>query len=42
MIEVKSDTKKEADEYFYPDQFGLSSNALFIKNRGNGTLINDD
>ena len=41
-IEVKGDDKKEANEMFYLDQFGLSSNALFTKNRGLGTILNDD
>jgi hypothetical protein len=41
-IEVKGDSKKEADETFYLDLFGLSSNALFTKNRGMGTIVNDD
>jgi hypothetical protein len=41
-IEVKGDNKKEADETFYLDLFGLSSNALFTKNRGLGTILNDD
>jgi hypothetical protein len=41
-IEVKGDTKKEANETFYLDLFGLSSNALFTKNRGIGTILNDD
>ena len=41
-IEVKGDSKKEADETFYFDLFGLSSNALFTKNRGLGTILNDD
>jgi hypothetical protein len=41
-IEVKGDSKKEADETFYLDLFGLSSNALFTKNRGVGTVLNDD
>jgi len=41
-IEVKGDTKKEADETFYVDLFGLSSNALFTKSRGFGTILNDD
>jgi probable HAF family extracellular repeat protein len=41
-IEVKGDSKKEADETFYLDLFGLSSNALFTKNRGLGTILNDD
>ena len=41
-IEVKGDNKKEADETFYLDLFGNSSNALFTKNRGLGTILNDD
>lgn len=41
-IEVKGDSKKEATETFYLDLFGLSSNALFTKNRGIGTILNDD
>jgi hypothetical protein len=41
-IEVKGDSKKEANETFYLDLFGLSSNALFAKYRGIGTLLNDD
>jgi hypothetical protein len=41
-ITVKGDSKKEANETFYLDLFGLSSNALFTKNRGIGTILNDD
>jgi probable HAF family extracellular repeat protein len=41
-IEVKGDSKREANETFYLDLFGLSSNALFTKNRGIGTILNDD
>jgi probable HAF family extracellular repeat protein len=41
-IEVKGDSKKEASETFYLDLFDLSSNALFTKNRGTGTIVNDD
>jgi hypothetical protein len=41
-IEVKGDSKKEANETFYLDLFGLSINALFTKNRGLGTILNDD
>jgi hypothetical protein len=41
-IEVKGDSKTEANETFYLDLFGLSSNALFTKNRGIGTILNDD
>jgi hypothetical protein len=41
-IEVAGDNKKEADEYFYLDLFGNSSNSLFTKKRGIGTILNDD
>ena len=41
-IVVNCDSRKQADETFYPDLFGLSSNALFTKNRGLGTILNDD
>ena len=43
-IEVKGDSKKEADEYFYLDLFGNSSNSLFTNTptRGIGTILNDD
>jgi len=41
-IEVKGDTKREANETFYLDLVGLSSNALFTKNRGLATILNDD
>jgi hypothetical protein len=41
-IEVKGDNKPEANETFYLDLFGLSSNALFARSRGVGTILNDD
>jgi hypothetical protein len=41
-IEVKGDNKKEADEYFYLDLFGNSSNSLFTKSRGVAMILNDD
>jgi hypothetical protein len=41
-IEVKGDSKKEANETFYLDLFGNNSNSLFTKNRGLGTILNDD
>ena len=42
-IEVKGDSKKEADETFYLDLFGLSPDASgFTKSRGVGTILNDD
>jgi hypothetical protein len=40
-IEVKGDSKKEADETFYLDLFG-NSNSLFTGNRGIGWILNDD
>jgi hypothetical protein len=39
---VKGDSKKEADETFYLDLFGNGSNSLFTKDRGLGTILNDD
>lgn len=41
-IEVKGDNKKESDETFFLDLFGNSSNSLFSKSRGTGTILNDD
>ena len=41
-IEVKGDSKREANETFYLDLFGNSSNSLFTKSRGIGTILNDD
>jgi hypothetical protein len=41
-IEVKGDSKQEANETFYLGLFGLSGNALFTKKRGTGTVRNDD
>jgi Calx-beta domain/FG-GAP-like repeat len=41
-IEVNGDSNKEANETFYLDLFGNSSNSLFTKNRGIGTILNDD
>jgi len=41
-IEVKGDNKREASETFYLDLFGNSSNSLFTKYRGLGTILNDD
>ncbi len=41
-IAVKGDSKKESNETFYLDLSGLSSNGLFTKNRGVGTILNDD
>ena len=41
-IVVNGDSKKEADETFYLELFGNSSNSLFTKRRGIGTILNDD
>src|SRR5262249_12309624 len=41
-IEVKGDSKRESNEYFYLDLFGNSSNSMFTKRRGIGTILNDD
>lgn len=41
-IEVKGDNRREANEYFYLDLSGNSSNSLFTKKRGIGTILNDD
>jgi hypothetical protein len=41
-VEVKGDSKKEADEYFYLDLFGNSSNSLVTRSRATGWILNDD
>jgi hypothetical protein len=41
-ITVKGDNKREANESFYLDLTGLSSNGIFTKSRGVGTIVNDD
>jgi Calx-beta domain len=41
-IEVKGDSKKESNESFYLDLFGNTGTSLFTKNRGLGTILNDD
>jgi chitinase len=41
-IKVKGDQKKEADETFFVDLFGSSSNSLLLNSRGIGTILNDD
>jgi hypothetical protein len=41
-IVVNGDGKKEANEYFFLDLFGNSTNSLFTKSRGVGTILNDD
>jgi hypothetical protein len=41
-IAVKGDNKKEAKETFYLDLYDNSGNALFTRNRGIGTILNDD
>jgi probable HAF family extracellular repeat protein len=41
-IEVKGDSRKESDEYFFLELFSNSSNSLFTNTRGIGTILNDD
>jgi hypothetical protein len=41
-IEVRGDSKREANETFYLDLFDDSGNAWFTKSRGLGTIRNDD
>jgi len=41
-IEVKGDRRREANETFYLDLFDNSGNSSFSKNRGIGTILNDD
>jgi hypothetical protein len=41
-VEVKGDNKREANETFYLDLFGNSSNSLLTRSRGIGTIWNDD
>jgi hypothetical protein len=41
-IEVKGDSKREANETFYLDLFANSGNSPFTKNLGLGTILNDD
>jgi hypothetical protein len=41
-IEVKGDSKREGNEYFYLDLSGNSSNSWFSKSRGVGTILTDD
>jgi hypothetical protein len=41
-IVVNGDNKREQNEMFYLDLFGNSSNSMFTKNRGTGTILNDD
>jgi hypothetical protein len=41
-IEIKGDSKREANETFTLVLFGNSGNSLFTKHRGLGTILNDD
>jgi len=41
-IEVKGDSKREGNETFYLDLFANSGDSQFTKNRGIGTILNDD
>jgi chitinase len=39
---VKGDNRRETNETFYVDLYDNSGNSLFTKNRGIGTIRNDD
>jgi hypothetical protein len=39
---VKGDNKRESSETFYLELFNNSSNSLFTRSRGIGTILNDD
>jgi len=41
-IQVKGDSNRETNETFGVVLFGNSTNSLFSKNRGLGTILNDD
>jgi hypothetical protein len=41
-VTVKGDKLREANETFFVDLFGPSSNALIAIRRGIGTILNDD
>jgi probable HAF family extracellular repeat protein len=41
-IVVNGDNKKESNETFFVDLFGNSSDSLFTRSRGIGTILNDD
>ena len=41
-IDVKCDSKREANETFYLDLVGNSTNSVLDKKRGIGTILNDD
>ena len=41
-IKVNGDSKTESTEYFSLDLYGNSSNSLFTRSRGTGTILNDD
>jgi Calx-beta domain/FG-GAP-like repeat len=41
-IEVKGDSKREGNERFFLDLYGLSSNGQFAKSLGIGLILNDD
>jgi hypothetical protein len=41
-IRVKGDRKREADETFFVNLFGVSSNATIFDAQGLGTILNDD
>ena len=41
-IVMIGDSRKESNETFFVDLFGDSSDSLFQKSRGAGTILNDD
>jgi hypothetical protein len=41
-IAVSGDSKKEATETFFIDQFGASVDSLMARSRGTGYITNDD
>jgi Calx-beta domain len=41
-IKVRADKKRVPSEYFYVDPFDVSGTSLVTKNRGVGTILNDD
>jgi hypothetical protein len=41
-VEVRGDSRREANETFYLDLLGISSNSVFARSRGIGTILNDD
>jgi hypothetical protein len=42
IIDVKGDSRRESNEYFYLDLSGNSGSSVLDKKRGIGTILNDD